>query len=191
MGREGGGLIAGGMARMNRRTQLLRRAALWGGGVAAALALAAPARADNDCGAFGWSIKREQAWFADPKLTHRPSGARLKMIDRGVDLALKPVKQVQFFLPPAKPPKAGSFAGEIAFFGVPRPGLYQVTLSQAAELDVFENGTRIKPAAMVAAPQCAEAALSARYALQTGDLVLVQISGASAASIKIGFSLTK
>jgi hypothetical protein len=179
------------MARMDRRTEPFRRAALWGGGLAAAMALAAPARGDDGCGAFGWSVKREQAWFADPKLTRRPSGARLKTIDRAVDLALKPVKQVHFFLPPPNPPKAGSFAGEIAFFGVPRPGLYQVTLSQAAELDVFENGSRIKPAAVATAPQCAEAALSARYALQTGDLVLVQVSDASAASIKIGFSLTK
>lgn len=156
---------------------------------AALLGLAAPARADGGCAAIGWSVKNEQGWFADKKLPHRVSGgARLRRIDRAVDLELKPLKQAVFFLPPEKEPKAGTYAGTIAFFGVPRPATYQVTLSAPAELDVFENGMRIRPLA-VKRTDCPDARVSARYALQTGDLVLVQVSNAAASSIKVAFEI--
>ena len=153
----------------------------------ASAALAAPAYAEDSCAALGWSVKKEQGWFADKKLPQRASGARLRRIDRAVTLNLKPLKQVQFFLPPAKPAKAGSEAGEVTFFGVPRPGIYQVTLSAAADIDVFENGVRIKPITLAHAPNCPDASVSGRYALQTGDLVLVQISNAAANTIKVAF----
>ena len=158
--------------------------------LAALVGLAAPARADDSCAAIGWSVKKEQGWFADKKLPHRVSGgARLRRIDRAVDLELKPLKQAVFFLPPEKKPKADTYAGTIAFFGVPRPATYQVTLSEPAELDVFENGMRIKPSALMRAPKCNDARVSGRYALQTGDLVLVQISNAASSSIKVALEL--
>jgi hypothetical protein len=161
----------------------------WALALAVLLGLIAPARADDGCAAIGWSVKNEQSWFADKKLKQRPSGVRLKQIDRAVDLEMRPLKQVTFFLPPEKKPKADSYAGEVTFFGVPRPGVYQVTLSQPAELDVFENGMRIKPVAFARAPDCEDARVSARFALQTGDLVLVQISNAASTSIKVALEL--
>jgi hypothetical protein len=157
-------------------------------GFAVVAALAAPAYADDGCKAIGWSVQREQVWFADKKLPHRPLNARMSKIDRAVDLTLKPVKQVQFFLAPAKKPKAGTFAGLITFLGVPKPGVYQITLSQPADVDVFENGARIKPSAVALAPQCPEARASARFDLGTGESVLVQVSGAAAAPIKVAFA---
>ena len=157
--------------------------------LAALLGLAAPARADDGCAAIGWSVKNEQGWFADKNLPQRVSGTRLRRIDRAVKLALRPLKQVQFFLPPAKAAKGGTYAGEVTFFGVPRPGVYQVTLSQPADVDVFENGARIKPMVLARAPHCPDAPVSGRYALGTGDLVLVQISNAASNSIKVAFEL--
>jgi hypothetical protein len=61
-----------------------------------------------------------------------------------VTLGLKPLKQIKFFLPRVKAAKAGSYAGEVTFFGLPRPGAYQVTLSEPADVDVFENSVRMK-----------------------------------------------
>ena len=152
------------------------------------MACAPPARADDGCAALGWSVQREMAWFADPKLTHRTSGARLRRIDRAVTLSLEPVKRVNFFLPPAIAPNPGSYAGEVTFFGVPKPGLYEVTLSEASHIDVFENGMRIKPAAMSSAPHCADARVSGRFDLGEGDLVLVQVTDVAAKSIKVAFA---
>jgi hypothetical protein len=157
--------------------------------VSASAALAfslAPARAD-DCGAIGWSVKNAQSWFAEKNLPHRVSGVRLRRIDRAVDLELKPLKQAVFFLPPKMKPKDGTYAGDVTFFGVPKPGLYQITLSEPAEVDVFENGARIQAQAQASAPKCENAVVSARFALGTGDLVLVQISGAAGKSIKVAF----
>jgi hypothetical protein len=151
-------------------------------------ACAPPARADDGCAALGWSVQREKAWFADPKLPHRTSGARLRRIDRAVTLTLEPLKRVDFFLPPAIAPEAGSYAGEVTFFGVPKPGLYEVTLSEASHIDVFENGMRIKPAAMSSAPHCADVRVSARYDLGEGDLVLVQVTDVASKSIKVAFA---
>jgi hypothetical protein len=146
------------------------------------------ASADEGCGAIGWSVQREQGWFAAKGLQRRPSGARFNMIDRAVELALKPLKEVPLFLPPAMPASAKSYAGAITFFGVPKPGIYEVTLSQPAHVDVFENGVRIKPLATSNAPKCDNARVSARYDLGTGDLVLVQVTDAAGPDIKVAFA---
>ena len=149
---------------------------------------AADKRADKGCSAIGWSVKQERAWFANPKLPRRPSGARLRRIDRAVEVDLKPIPGLHFFLPPEVPPKAGSYGGLVEFFGVPHPGAYQLTLSDDSDVDVFENGARIRPSAFARAPDCPGARLSARYQLAPGDLVLVQIADAAQPTIKAAFA---
>jgi hypothetical protein len=140
------------------------------------------------CSSYSWSVARERGWFSDPQLPRRVSGARLRRIDRAVELGLKPMRDVKFFLPPAAKAKASSFGGLVTFFGVPHPGLYQVTLSEPADIDVFENGRRISPVAESRAPNCKDAAVSDRFDLAPGDLVLLQISNAAALNIKAAFA---
>lgn len=146
------------------------------------------ATSDKGCGAFAWSIRDERAWFGDTRLPRRDSGARLRKINRAVELDLRPTAKVDFFLPPARKPKDNSFSGEVAFFGVPRPGLYQVTLSRPASIEVFENGFRLRRQATTTSENCPGVSKSARYRLAPGDLVLVQVTGASRDSIKIAFA---
>ena len=143
------------------------------------------------CDRLSWSLARERAWFNDAKLPHRPSGVRLRKIDRAVDLALLPTTKVQFFLPPTQPPRPDSFSGAVTFFGVPKPGVYQVTLSRAATIDVFENGVRLKKRAATGAPTCQGVAESERFELAPGDLVLVELSDATTNSIKVAFARAK
>jgi len=88
----------------------------------------------TDCEKFSWRVDREHDWFADKNLPRRASGARLRRIDRAVDLSLRPARQVDLFLPPDVKPRPDSFSGEVTFFGVPKPGLYQVTLSDQATI---------------------------------------------------------
>jgi hypothetical protein len=140
------------------------------------------------CDQLSWSVARERAWFNDAKLTHRTSGARLRKIDRAVELGLEPTKKVEFFLPPERTPKPHSFGGEVTFFGVPKPGLYQVTLSDKARIDVFENGARLKSAAYTSANNCPDVRTSVRFALAPGDLVLVELTNAAKNSIKVAFA---
>jgi hypothetical protein len=139
------------------------------------------------CDAFAWPVAEERSWFADQILRRRPSGARLSRIGRAVELSLEPTERVHFSLPPERPPRRDSYSGDIAFFGVPHPGLYQVTISGNAAIDVFENGVRLAPVASSEAEDCRDVRKSERFALAPGDLVLVQVSGAPAPSIKVAF----
>jgi hypothetical protein len=154
------------------------------------IALAQQAAADSRqaaCDEFTWPVDNERAWFADKRLARRPSGARLRKIDRAVELSLEPSDRAEYFLPPEISPKAHSFSGAVTFFGVPRPGIYQVTLSAEASIDVFENGMRLKATGYTSAKNCPSVFESVRYELASGDLVLVQISNASTNSIKVAF----
>ena len=140
------------------------------------------------CGQFSWPIGRERAWFADKQLPLRASGARLRRIERAVEHTLVPSERVHFFLPPKVEPKARSFGGEVTFFGVPKPGLYQITLSDEASIEVFENGTRLQPKGRTSAKNCPDVRESVRFELAPGDLVLVEIMNASTNSIEVAFA---
>ncbi len=140
------------------------------------------------CDGFSWPVSNERAWFAARNLRHSASGVRLSRIDRAVELTLKPSDKVQFFLPPQKTPRHGSYSGDVTFFGVPRVGLYQVTISRNAEIDVFENGAPLSAVASSQATSCRGVRRSERYALAPGDLILVQISDARRPSIKVAFA---
>ena len=143
----------------------------------------------SGCDHFSWPIDRERAWFEDSNLTHRASGVRLSKIDRAVDLALQPTKDVKFFLAPERAPKPDSYSGDVTFRGVPRPGTYQVTVSDEAWIDVFQNGARMKSTAFTGAKDCPGVRKSVRFELAPGDLVLVQISNAAKDEIKVAFDL--
>ncbi len=140
------------------------------------------------CDSFAWPIERERAWFGDAKLARRASGARLSRIDRAVELSLLPTKNVRFFLAPERGPRADSYSGEVTFFGVPRPATYQVTLSDEAWIEVFENGVRLKSMSSTDAKGCGGVRKSVRFQLAPGDLVLIQLSDAAKNSIKVAFA---
>jgi hypothetical protein len=150
-----------------------------------------PASADqgaSGCDSFAWRIARERAWFGDAKLARRASGARLSRIDRAVELALLPTKKVRFFMAPEQAPDPGGYSGEVTFFGVPKPATYQVTLSDEAWIEVFENGARLKFTSSTGAKGCAGVRKSVRFKLAPGNLVLIQLSGATKDSIKVAFT---
>jgi hypothetical protein len=98
-----------------------------------------------------------------------------------------PTKSIQFFLPPEQVPPPDSYSGEVTFFGVPHPGIYQVTVSRDAWIEMFENGRRLPFVGASEAKDCDGVRKSERFALAPGDLVLVQISGASQPSIEVAF----
>lgn len=56
---------------------------------------------------------------------------------------------------------------------------------------MFENGARLKPIAATEASDCAGLAESLRYNLASGDLVLVQVTGALSSAIKVAFAETR
>jgi hypothetical protein len=139
------------------------------------------------CDRFAWPVTREKAWFSgNPPAAH--SGERLAMSDEALLLALKPTKTFHFFLRPERPPKADSYSGAIVIFGVATPGLDQITLSDEAFIDVFENGVRLQPSAFTADKDCREVRKSVRFELTPGAPVTIQISNAARDSIKVAIA---
>lgn len=174
---------------------------LQGASFGAAFALAsmfAPALADDAqtkpegeaaaCDHFAWPIKREKIWFAAKQLPTAHSGERFTMSDEGVLLELKPTKKFDFFLPPERPPKPESYSGNIVIFGVMNPGVYQVTLSEEAWIDVFENGVRLKSTAFTGQKDCPGVRKSVRFELTPGAPITVQISNAVKDQIKLAIA---
>jgi len=91
------------------------------------------------CEQFTWSIKREQALFADPNLKTVFSGATLSELPlRGVALELQPHAAVEYVLHPGREPKTPeSNGGILSISNNPKAGRYQVTLSGEAWLDII------------------------------------------------------
>lgn len=168
-------------------------------GVVLALALlsAAPAAADNPpskndsqaaaCSRFAWPVTREKAWFAG-KLPTAHSGERVAKSDEGILLALKPTRTFNFFLAPEHKPSPDSFSGNFVIFGVAAPGLYQITLSEDASVDVFENGVRLKSTAFAGDKDCPGLRKSVRFDLTPGAPITVQISNSPKDQIKVAIA---
>src|SRR6516162_2277043 len=97
------------------------------------------------CEQFEWSIKREQALFGTPAVNPAASGSKLDSIGGSFTLELQPHASVSLVLPPERQPKsADSFSGVISFANVPKAGLYQITLSTEAWIDVIQDGQAVK-----------------------------------------------
>lgn len=137
------------------------------------------------CTTFDWPILREQAWFEAPSLPRLDSGATLSAEMPGAVLALKPVAGADLPLTPSREPKPGTFGGSLRIPPVVTPGLYQVTLSDNAWIDVSQDGaTTRKPVASTMRPGCPGVSKSVRFQFGTTP-ILVVVSGAKSDSIKI------
>jgi hypothetical protein len=144
--------------------------------LATLIAAAAPARAD--CDHFKWSIAKERASFAaSPESLPSTGGAA----EPGKGYALSLAKDVKLPVAPERAPKPDRLAGVV---GLPKveAGLYQITLSQEAWIDVAENGALVKSSDFSGQPDCPGVRKSVRFNLGAGA-VTVEISNATADKI--------
>ncbi|MFD1299976.1 hypothetical protein [Methylobacterium marchantiae] len=161
------------------------------------LALASGANIDPDrawaqqaadpaaCTSFDWPVLREQAWFEAPSLPRLDSGATLSADMPGAVLALKPMAEADLPFTPSREPKPGTFGGTLQIPPVVTPGLYQVTLSDSAWIDVSQDGTTTrKPVASTMRPGCPGVSKSVRFQFGTTP-ILIAVSGAKSDSIRI------
>ncbi|MCJ2130811.1 hypothetical protein [Methylobacterium sp. E-045] len=140
------------------------------------------------CTAFDWPILREQAWFEAPSLPRLESGSTLSAEMPGAVLALKPTAEADLPLPPSREPKPGTFGGSLKIPPVVTPGLYQVTLSDNAWIDVSQDATTTrKPVASTMRPGCPGVSKSVRFQFGTTPILIV-VSGAKSDSIRIAVS---
>ena len=162
-----------------RRPCLLLGIALLGG------IAGAQAQTADPCSGFDWSIGREQAWFLAPGLPHLASGATLPAEMPGAILDLSAEAQAGLPIPPSREPAPDTRGGMLRIPAPVMPGLYQITLSVSAWIDVSQDGATIRaPLATTMRPGCDGVVKSLRFQLGTQP-VLILVSGAKADTIKI------
>jgi hypothetical protein len=152
------------------------------------LVVAAPARAAEEpsgCDKFKWPIERERAALTAPDRTKLTSGNELAAIPAsGVTLALVPPGEAKLPTPPERAPKEGTFAGFASFKTAPKAGVYTISLSAGAWVDVVQDGHFIKPAAFSGATDCDGIRKTMKYELKASPFTL-QISGTKETQISI------
>jgi hypothetical protein len=101
-----------------------------------------------------------------------------------VTLALVAPADAKLPTPPERAPKDGTFAGFASVKTAPKPGLYTISLSLGAWVDVVQDGHFLKPKAFSGATDCEGIRKTMKYELSDKPLVL-QISGSRENSISI------
>jgi hypothetical protein len=152
------------------------------------LLAAAPAMAAEEpsgCDKFKWNIDHERAALTAPDRMKLNSGSELAALPAtGVTLALIAPADAKLPTPPERAPKDGTFAGFTTVTSVPKPGIYTISLSTGAWVDVVQGGHFLKPAAFSGATDCDGIRKTMKYELSASPFVL-QISGARENSLSI------
>ncbi len=143
-----------------------------------ALALATPARAD--CDHFKWPLARERAWFA-AGAEPLEAGAEIGPGEQAYALTLKPGEAAGYVLA-SKKPVAGTFGAVVRLKAIAKPGIYQVTLSREAWIDLIQSGVSARSRNVSRQNDCAAIHKSVRFQLEAGPAIL-QISGVDAPGI--------
>jgi hypothetical protein len=152
------------------------------------LLAAAPAWAAEEpsgCDKFKWPIDRERAALTAPDRAKLTSGAELTALpSTGVTLALVASTDAKLPSPPERAPKDGTYAGFASVKSAPKAGIYTISLSAGAWVDVVQDGHFLKPKAFSGATDCEGIRKTMKYELSDKPFVL-QISGTTDNSISI------
>jgi hypothetical protein len=139
----------------------------------------------SGCDKFKWPIDRERAALTAPDRAKLTSGAELAALpSTGFTLALVAPTEAKLPSPPERAPKDGTFAGFASVKAAPKAGIYTVSLSAGAWVDVVQNGHFLKPAGFSGATDCDGIRKTMKYELSDKPFVL-QVSGTKDNSISI------
>ena len=101
----------------------------------------------SGCDKFKWPIERERAALTAPDRAKLASGAeQTTPAASAVTLALVAPQEAKLPSPPERAPKDGTFAGFTSIKAA-KAGLYTVSLSSGAWVDLVQDGHFLKPVA--------------------------------------------
>ncbi len=160
--------------------------------VAIAALLTPSYAADNGCDKFAWPLARERTLFAAPEKLVTKAGESLSAIPTGAfTLHLQTGADAAFAMPPERKPKAEHWFGGMVRLPAPdRPGIYQVTLSEEAWIDVAQNGRYTRSVGSSGRSDCPGLRKSVRFQLDAAPIVL-QISGAASDSVVVAIGASE
>jgi hypothetical protein len=149
---------------------------------------AAPAWAAEEpsgCDKFKWNIDRERAALTATDRARLASGAELAALPAtAVTLALVTPAEAKLPTAPERAPKDGTFAGFASVKTAPKAGLYTISLSVGAWIDVVQDGHFLKPKGFSGATDCDGIRKTMKYELSDKPFVL-QISGSKENALSI------
>lgn len=146
---------------------------------------AVAAEEPSGCDKFKWNIDHERAALTAPDRMKLASGSDLAALPRtGMTLALTTPADAKLPAPPERAPKDGTFAGFTKLTAAPKAGIYTVSLSAGAWIDVVQDGHFLKPKAFSSATDCDGIRKTMKYQISASPLVL-QVSGARENSLSI------
>jgi hypothetical protein len=156
--------------------------------VALVMLAAAPAFAAEEpsgCDKFKWPIEHERAALTATDRAKLTSGSEQAALPAtGLTLALVPPADARLPTPPERAPKDGTFAGFTSFKTAPKAGLYTISPSAGAWVDVVQDGHFLKPKAFSGATDCDGIRKTMKYELSASPFVL-QVSGSKDNSISV------
>ncbi len=139
----------------------------------------------SGCDKFKWNVDHARAALTAPDRAKLASGGELAAVpSTGIILALRPPTEAGLPSPPERAPKEGTFAGFTSVKAAPKAGIYTISLSAGAWVDVVQDGHFLKPKGFSGATDCEGIRKTMKYELGAAPFVL-QISGARADSISI------
>ena len=139
----------------------------------------------SGCDKFKWPIDHERAVLTAPdRVTLASGGALATMPSTGITLSLVSPADAKLPSPPERAPKDGTMAGFANFKGAPKAGLYTISLSAGAWVDVVQDGHFLKPKAFSGATDCDGIRKTMKYEL-AAQPILLQVSGAKESAISI------
>jgi hypothetical protein len=143
-------------------------------GTASALAAEEP----SGCDKFKWPIERERAALTAPDRVKLSSGGELAAVPAtGITLSLVAPAEAKLPTPPDRAPREGTFAGFASFKNAPKPGIYTISLSTGAWIDVVQDGHALKPKGFSGATDCDGIRKTMKYEISASPFVL-EVSGA-------------
>ncbi|MBV9462175.1 MAG: hypothetical protein JO141_32300 [Bradyrhizobium sp.] len=148
----------------------------------------APLRAAEEpsgCDKFKWNIDHERAALTASDRAKLTTGSEETAIPAtGMILSLVKPADAKLPTPPERSPKDGTFAGFTRFKTAPKAGIYTISLSAGAWIDVRQDGHFLKPKAFSGATDCDGIRKTMKYELSASPFVL-QVSGATEDAISI------
>jgi hypothetical protein len=139
---------------------------------------AVPTHAETDgCALFDWPLAIERQWLSGADLPSVASGSSMPAFpNSGIALKLLPAQDVKYPADPEKPATSG-WGGFVILPSPAKAGLYQITLSDNAWVDIIQGDVRLASQAHTGRRDCTAMRKSVRFKLDSAP-VTIQLSGA-------------